>query len=84
MSSRMIALGLGTALIVAASTVHAQEPAGLKAEAAQEPGQGVDDSLVAGYVATLTSAATVLTMNGVLLGLVAAWFLLRSKGVREL
>jgi MFS family permease len=41
-------------------------------------------SLVAGYVATLTSAATVLTMNGLLLGLVAAWFLLRSKGVREL
>jgi MFS family permease len=41
-------------------------------------------SLVAGYVATLTSAPLVLTMNGVLLSLVAAWFLLRHGGVREL
>ena len=41
-------------------------------------------SLVAGYVATLTSAPTVLTINGVLLNLVAAWFLLKREGVREL
>jgi len=41
-------------------------------------------SLVAGYVATLTSAPTVLTVNGVLLSLVAAWFLLKREGVREL
>ncbi len=41
-------------------------------------------SLVAGYVATLTSAPTILTINGILLSLVAAWFLLKSKGVREL
>jgi len=41
-------------------------------------------SLVAGYVATLTSAPTVLTINGVLLSLVAAWFLLTREGVREL
>ena len=41
-------------------------------------------SLVAGYAATLTSAPTVLTVNGVLLSLVAAWFLLRQGGVKEL
>ena len=41
-------------------------------------------SLVAGYVATLASAPTVLTINGVRLSLVAAWFLLRRDGVREL
>jgi predicted MFS family arabinose efflux permease len=41
-------------------------------------------SLVSGWVATLTSAPTVLIMNGVLLSLVAAWFLLRNHGVREL
>jgi predicted MFS family arabinose efflux permease len=41
-------------------------------------------SLVSGWVATLTSAPTVLIMNGVLLSLVAAWFLLRKHGVREL
>ena len=41
-------------------------------------------SLVAGYVATLTSAPTVLTINGVALGMVAAWFLLRREGVNEL
>jgi MFS family permease len=41
-------------------------------------------SLVAGYVATLTAVPTVLAANGVLLSLVAAWFLLRQKGVREL
>ena len=41
-------------------------------------------SLVGGYVATLTSAPAVLTINGVALGMVAAWFLLRREGVREL
>ena len=41
-------------------------------------------SLVAGYVATLTSAPTVLTVNGLLLSLVAAWFLLEREGVRGL
>ncbi len=41
-------------------------------------------SLVAGWVATLTSAPTVLTANGILLSFVAAWFLLKSHGVREL
>ena len=37
-----------------------------------------------GYFATLTSAPTVLIVNGVLLSLVAAWFLLNNHGVREL
>jgi MFS family permease len=41
-------------------------------------------SLVAGYLATLTSAPTVLTINGVLMSLVAAWFLLKHEGVREI
>jgi len=41
-------------------------------------------SLVSGYLATLTSAPTVLIVNGVLLSLVAAWFLLNNRGVREL
>ena len=41
-------------------------------------------SLVAGYAATLTSAPAVMTVNGVLLSLVAAWFLLRQGGVKEL
>ena len=41
-------------------------------------------SLVAGWIATLTSAPVVLSINGVLLSLVAAWFLLKSHGVREL
>jgi hypothetical protein len=41
-------------------------------------------SLVSGWIATLTSAPTVLIMNGVLLSLVAAWFLLKNPGVREL
>ncbi len=41
-------------------------------------------SLVAGYVATLTSAPTVLTINGVLLSAVAAWFLFARGGVKEL
>lgn len=41
-------------------------------------------SLVAGYAATLSSAPTVLVVNGVLLSLIAAWFLLKANGVREL
>lgn len=40
-------------------------------------------SLVAGWLATRTSAPAVLTVNGLLLGLVALWFLLRHEGVRE-
>ncbi len=40
--------------------------------------------LASGWVATLTSAPTVLTINGVLLSLVAVWFLVKSYGVREL
>ena len=40
-------------------------------------------SLAAGYAATLTSAPTVLVTNGVLLSLIAAWFLLKSHGVRD-
>jgi MFS family permease len=41
-------------------------------------------SLAAGWVATFTGAPAVLTVNGILLSLVAAWFLLKSHGVREL
>ena len=41
-------------------------------------------SLVSGWLATVTSAPTVLVVNGVLLSLVAAWFLLNKHGVREL
>ena len=41
-------------------------------------------SLVGGWLATLTSAPAVLIANGVLLTAVAAWFLLKSHGVREL
>lgn len=41
-------------------------------------------SLVAGWNAHLTSAPAVMTVNGVLLSLVAAWFLLKSHGVKEL
>jgi predicted MFS family arabinose efflux permease len=41
-------------------------------------------SLVGGYTATVTSPPLVLTTNGVLLSLIAAWFLLKHKGVREL
>jgi predicted MFS family arabinose efflux permease len=40
-------------------------------------------SLMAGYLATLTSAPTVLFLNGTLLSLVAAWFLVHRHGVRE-
>ena len=41
-------------------------------------------NLVAGYLATLASAPMVLTVNGVLMSLVAAWFLVKRSGVREL
>ncbi|MGE0446581.1 MAG: MFS transporter [Vicinamibacterales bacterium] len=41
-------------------------------------------SLASGFAASYTSAPFVLTVNGVLLSLVAAWFLLKSHGVREL
>jgi predicted MFS family arabinose efflux permease len=41
-------------------------------------------SLAGGYAATLTSAPAVLTVNGLLLSLAAAWFLLKREGVREL
>ena len=41
-------------------------------------------SLAAGYAASLTSAPLVLAVNGVLILLVAAYFLVRSHGVREL
>ena len=41
-------------------------------------------SLAAGYVASRTSAPLVLQVNGVLIMCVAAYFLIRSHGVREL
>lgn len=41
-------------------------------------------SLLGGYLATLTSAPAVLTVNGILLSCVAAWFLLKPGGVKEL
>ena len=41
-------------------------------------------SLVAGYLATLASAPVVLTINGVLMSVVAAWFLLTRPAVRDL
>ena len=41
-------------------------------------------SLAGGWMATATSAPSVLVVNGVLLTAVAAWFLLKSHGVREL
>jgi MFS family permease len=41
-------------------------------------------SLAGGWVATITNAPSVLIVNGVLLTAVAAWFLLKSHGVREL
>jgi MFS family permease len=40
-------------------------------------------SLVSGYFATLIGAPTVITVNGVLLVVVAVYFLVRSHGVRE-
>ena len=41
-------------------------------------------SLVGGWIASRASAQAVLMVNGVLMSLVAAWFLLKSHGVREL
>ncbi|MGH9348645.1 MAG: MFS transporter [Vicinamibacterales bacterium] len=41
-------------------------------------------SLVAGWAANQTSAPAVLTVNGIVLGLVAGWFLVRAHGLREL
>jgi MFS family permease len=41
-------------------------------------------SLASGYAASLTSAPAVLVVNGVLVSLVATYFLFRSHGVREL
>jgi predicted MFS family arabinose efflux permease len=41
-------------------------------------------SLAAGYVASFTSAPTVLAVNGILIVGVALYFLVRSHGVREL
>jgi predicted MFS family arabinose efflux permease len=41
-------------------------------------------SLVGGWIANTTSASTVLTVNGVLLSLVATWFLIRHPQVRSL
>jgi MFS family permease len=41
-------------------------------------------SLVSGYVATFSSASMVLTINGVLMSLVAAGFLLKHDAVREI
>jgi len=41
-------------------------------------------SLAAGWIATRTSAPTILVVNGILLSLVAAWFLLKGRGIREL
>jgi MFS family permease len=41
-------------------------------------------SLISGWIANSTSAPAVLIVNGVLLGSVAAWFLLKGHGVREL
>ena len=40
-------------------------------------------SLVAGYFASLASAPAVLMVNGTLLSLVATWFLVHRRGVRE-
>ncbi len=40
--------------------------------------------LVGGWMATLAGAPSVLIVNGVLLSLVATWFLTRSDGVREI
>jgi MFS family permease len=40
--------------------------------------------LVGGWAATVAGAPTVLIVNGLLLSLVATWFLTRSSGVREI
>jgi len=41
-------------------------------------------SLIGGWLANTTSAPTVLTINGILMSLVAAWFLLKNPEVRAL
>jgi predicted MFS family arabinose efflux permease len=41
-------------------------------------------SLFGGWLASLVSAPAVLMLNGILMSLVAAWFLLKGDGVREL
>ena len=41
-------------------------------------------SLATGYISTFSSVPTVLAINGVLVSLVAMYFLVRSHGVREL
>jgi len=41
-------------------------------------------SLAAGYAATLTSAPTVLAVNGVLIVIVAAYFFMRGEEIRSL
>jgi hypothetical protein len=41
-------------------------------------------SLASGFLASRTSAPAVLMLNGVLLGAVATYFLIKSHGVREL
>jgi uncharacterized membrane protein YfcA len=41
-------------------------------------------SLASGYAATFISAPQVLVVNGALLVVVAAYFLIRSHGIREI
>jgi predicted MFS family arabinose efflux permease len=41
-------------------------------------------SLIGGWLANMTGAPTVLTINGILMSLVAAWFLLKNPEVRAL
>jgi MFS family permease len=41
-------------------------------------------SLAGGWAATFAGAPTVLTVNGILLAIVATWFLMRSHGLREI
>ena len=41
-------------------------------------------SLASGYVSTFSSVPTVLAVNGILVSIVAMYFLMRSHGVREL
>jgi predicted MFS family arabinose efflux permease len=41
-------------------------------------------SLAGGWIASTTSVPVVLAGNGILLSCVAAWFMLRKRGVREL
>jgi uncharacterized membrane protein YfcA len=41
-------------------------------------------SLVSGYLATVIDAPLVIALNGALLIVVAAYFLIRSHGIREI